>query len=104
MRSLEPLSAASGREPRLEGPRFDEPGPNEKLYLEGSEVEAIYPLSVVTAGMGINLTVISYSSKLCFAITSCPSEQPGIEKLGRYLKDAYADLRDAIDQEPPQAG
>ena len=76
------------------------PGSQEKLYLEGSEVEAIYPLSVVTAGMGLNLTVLSYSNKLCFAITSCPTEQPGIEKLGKYLKESFRELAEAISQEP----
>lgn len=75
------------------------PGSREKLYLEGAEVESLYPLSVITSGMGINLTVVSYATKLCFAITSCPREQPGIERLGKYLKDSYRDLAAAIFQE-----
>ena len=49
--------------------------------------------------MGINLTVVSYATKLCFAITSCPKEQPGIERLGKYLKDSYRDLAVALAQD-----
>ncbi len=75
-------------------------GSREKLYLEGSEVEAMYPLSVVTAGMGLNITVLSYASKLCFAITSCPTEQPHIERLGKYLRESYRELGAALAQEP----
>ena len=75
-------------------------GSRQKLYLEGSQVEAMYPLSVVTAGMGLNITVLSYASKLCFAITSCPTEQPHIERLGKYLRDSYRELGAAMAQEP----
>lgn len=72
------------------------PGSRKKLYMEGAELESLYPLSVVTDAMGLNITVVSYASKLCFAITSCPTEQPGVEKLGGLLKESYAALRDAM--------
>jgi WS/DGAT/MGAT family acyltransferase len=75
------------------------PGSRKKLYMEGSELESLYPLSVVTDGMGINLTVISYDKKLCFAITSCPTEQPGIEQLGNYLKESFRDLQAAVKEQ-----
>lgn len=71
------------------------PGSSEKLYMEGAELESLYPLSVVTDGMGINLTVVSYGKKLCFAITSCPTKQPGIEHLGDQLKESFRDLQAA---------
>jgi diacylglycerol O-acyltransferase len=72
------------------------PGSRQKLYMEGAELESLYPLSVVTDGMGLNLTVISYGSKLCFAITSCPTQQPGIEQLGDFLKQGFRDLQAAV--------
>ncbi|MEZ5503392.1 MAG: wax ester/triacylglycerol synthase family O-acyltransferase [Halioglobus sp.] len=72
------------------------PGSSRKLYLEGSELESLYPVSIVTDGMGINLTVVSYDKKLCFAITSCPTGQPGIEQLDDLLRQSYRDLRAAL--------
>jgi WS/DGAT/MGAT family acyltransferase len=72
------------------------PGSPEKLYLEGAELEGLYPLSVVTDGMGINLTVISYCNKLSFAITSCPTEQPGIGELGTMLKTTFRNLQRSV--------
>ncbi|MEH6581431.1 MAG: wax ester/triacylglycerol synthase family O-acyltransferase [Halioglobus sp.] len=71
------------------------PGSREQLYLDRAPLEGLYPFSVVTDGMGINLTVISYMNKLCFAITSCPTRQPGIENLGNLLKQSYRDLQSA---------
>ena len=71
------------------------PGSKQRLYLEGSRLEAIYPLSVVTDGMAINLTVVSYMKRLCVAVTSCPTSQPGIGELGRYLRESYRELAEA---------
>lgn len=71
------------------------PGSREKLYLEGAELEALYPLSIVTDGVGLNITVVSHANKLCIAIISCPTEQPGIEGLGKLLKDSYRELQAA---------
>lgn len=72
------------------------PGSRERLYLEGAELEAIYPLSIVTDAMGLNITVLSHVNKLCIAIASCPTDQPGIEDLGGLLKESYQALRDAV--------
>ncbi len=71
------------------------PGSRQPLYLNGARLEAIYPLSVVTDGLGINITVVSYRNKLCVAVTSCPTEQPGIGDLGRHLRDSYKALSKA---------
>lgn len=72
------------------------PGSRERLYLEGAELEAIYPLSIVTDAMGLNITVVSHVNKLCIAVASCPTDQPGIEALGDLLKDSYRALREAV--------
>ncbi len=71
------------------------PGSRERLYLEGAELEAIYPLSIVTDAMGLNITVLSHVNKLCIAIASCPRDQPEIEQLGALIRESYGALRDA---------
>lgn len=68
------------------------PGSRQKLYLEGSELESLYPLSIVTDGMGLNITVVSHVNKLCFAMVSCPTRLPGIEELGKLLRESYREL------------
>ncbi len=36
------------------------PGPREPLYLAGARMRAYYPVSTITDGVGLNITVISY--------------------------------------------
>lgn len=73
------------------------PGSREKLYLDGAELEALYPLSIVTDGMGLNITTVSYAGRLCIAAVSCPTMQPGIEDLGKLIRESYRDLRAAFE-------
>ena len=69
--------------------------------MEGAELEALYPLSIVTDGMGLNITVVSHVNKLCFAIASCPTQQPGIGRLGKLLRESYRELRTAAGSYSP---
>ena len=71
------------------------PGSRDKLYLEGAQLQRLYPLSIVTDGMGLNITVLSHANKLCFAVISCPTGQPGIQSLGKLLKESFCDLQAA---------
>ncbi len=75
------------------------PGSRERLYLEGAELEAIYPLSIVTDAMGLNITVVSHANKLCIAIASCPTDQPDIDGLDRLIRDSYRSLRASLQAE-----
>jgi diacylglycerol O-acyltransferase len=72
------------------------PGSREPLYLDGASLEQLYPLSVVTDGMALNITVVSYLNKLCVAITSCPTGQPDIGEMGKLIKQNYRELAQAI--------
>jgi diacylglycerol O-acyltransferase / wax synthase len=46
------------------------PGPQFPLYLAGARLEANYPVSVVTDGLGLNITVMSYPGHLDFGIVA----------------------------------
>jgi WS/DGAT/MGAT family acyltransferase len=46
------------------------PGPATTLYCAGSELLANYPVSVVTDGVGLNITVFSYREHIDFGITA----------------------------------
>jgi diacylglycerol O-acyltransferase / wax synthase len=47
------------------------PGPNIPVYLCGAKLLAHYPLSVVTDGQGLNITVVGYLGRLHFGLTAC---------------------------------
>ncbi len=68
------------------------PGPKKTMYLEGAKLEKLYPFSIVTDGMGLNITIISYNGKLCMGITAAPSSEPNIDRLGKHIKQAYQAL------------
>ncbi|MEP5568032.1 MAG: wax ester/triacylglycerol synthase family O-acyltransferase [Halioglobus sp.] len=93
---LTAVGAATKIRPAINAIFSNVPGSREKLYLEGAELQAIYPLSIVTDAMGLNITVVSHVNKLCIAVASCPRDQPGIEALGKLLKSNFQSLRKSL--------
>ena len=63
------------------------PGPNIPVYLAGAQLLAHYPISVITDGQGLNITVIGYLGQLHFGLVSCRELLPDIEALAGYLAD-----------------
>jgi len=68
------------------------PGPRYPLYLAGSQLEHIYPVSSIGDGMGLNMTVISYLDHLDFGLISCRELLPDLWKLNDHLPEAVAEL------------
>ena len=52
------------------------PGPQFPLYCAGAELKANYPVSVITDGMGLNITVMSYCGKMDFGIVTDRDQMP----------------------------
>ena len=46
------------------------PGPREDLYFAGARLEAYIPVSTITDGVGLNITVHSYGDRLDFGLIS----------------------------------
>ncbi|HEV2372216.1 MAG TPA: wax ester/triacylglycerol synthase family O-acyltransferase [Streptosporangiaceae bacterium] len=61
------------------------PGPNIPVYLCGAKLLAYYPVSVVTDGQGLNITVLGYLGKLHFGLVGCRELVPDIDVLAGYL-------------------
>ena len=60
------------------------PGPQEPLYMAGARLESHYPISVITDGMGLNITVMSYCG------------QPRLRHRGRPRADAGRVVADRV--------
>jgi len=69
------------------------PGSQSPLYLDGARLEGIYPLSVIADTLAINFTAVSYTNKLCLAITACPTSLPGIERIQELLAENFRRLQ-----------
>ena len=46
------------------------------MYIAGARIENMYPMSIITAGMGINFTCVSYNNSMDFGIIVDPDQVP----------------------------
>lgn len=72
------------------------PGPPIPLYCAGARLEANYPVSVITDGMGLNITVMSYCGHLDFGLVADRDQMPDLWKLMGWLGDSLEELRSTI--------
>ncbi len=68
------------------------PGPQVPIYLAGAKLEANYPISVITDGMGLNITVMSYCGHMDFGIVGDYELMPDVWRLMDWLREAVAEL------------
>ena len=61
------------------------PGPQLPLYCAGAKLVANYPVSVITHGMGLNITVMSYMGHLDFGIVTDREQMPDVALLMGWL-------------------
>ena len=69
------------------------PGPQFPLYLGGAKVEAHYPISVITDGMGLNITVMSYCGNLDFGLVADRDQIPDLWTVMDGLRDSLTELK-----------
>jgi WS/DGAT/MGAT family acyltransferase len=74
------------------------PGPNIPVYLCGAKLLAHYPVSVITDGQGLNITLVGYLGRLHFGLVSCRELVPDLEVLADYLVAELAALVKAAKQ------
>ena len=73
------------------------PGPTVPLYIAGHQVVASYPVSAITDGQGLNITVISYLGGLNFGLIADRGLVPDLDVLAGYLVDELATLTAAAE-------
>jgi WS/DGAT/MGAT family acyltransferase len=71
------------------------PGPQHPLYMAGARMEANYPISVITDGMGLNITLMSYCGHLDFGIVADREQMPDVWSLMDWLREALEELKPA---------
>ena len=68
------------------------PGPQAPLYLAGAELRAYYPVSIVTHGLALNVTIVSYHGTLDYGLVSARQSMPNLRQFARHLKRAHEEL------------
>ncbi len=91
------LNYATGAAPRWQAFNVtisNVPGPKEKRYWNGAELEGMYPVSIVIDGQALNITLNSYADKLEFGLIACRRRLPHMQRLLDYLEQGLAELEE----------
>jgi diacylglycerol O-acyltransferase len=68
------------------------PGPRMPLYLAGARMITNYPVSIVTHGLALNVTLQSYNGSLDYGLIACRRAMPDVHKFAGCLADAHREL------------
>jgi diacylglycerol O-acyltransferase / wax synthase len=68
------------------------PGPDVPLWCAGARLVALYPVGPLAEGVGLNITVISYTGTLYVGILGCRSLVPEVDHLAHHFSDALGEL------------
>ncbi|MFN2612573.1 MAG: wax ester/triacylglycerol synthase family O-acyltransferase [Solirubrobacterales bacterium] len=71
------------------------PGPQIPLYCAGAQIVANYPVSVITDGMGLNITVMSYCGQMNFGIIADRDQMPDLDSMIERLAESLEELKKA---------
>ena len=77
------------------------PGFQEQRYLEGSKVEAYYPLSLLFHGQALNITAVSNAKSFCVGYTGCRNTLPHLQRVAVYSGEALEELEAALGLDSP---
>jgi WS/DGAT/MGAT family acyltransferase len=72
------------------------PGPRERLYCAGAQLEAHYPVSVIADGVGLNITAMSYRDHIDFGIIADRDMVGDAWPLLRGVQAACSELEEVI--------
>lgn len=68
----------------------------QRLYFNGAELEAMYPISVLFDGYALNVTIVGYADSLSVGFTGCRDALPSLQKLAVYTGEALAELEQSV--------
>ncbi len=72
------------------------PGPPVDLYSAGAHLKALYPLSIILDGAGLNVTVMSYKDTIDIGITADREQTPDVQSIVSGIGRATAELLSSV--------
>jgi diacylglycerol O-acyltransferase len=99
VRAYSRIGAASWHAAAFNATVSNVPGPREPVTIGGARLSDMFSVGPLADGIGLNVTVWSYVSKLNFSLLACTDLLPDVQVLASYFPDALADL----DVESPTA-
>ncbi len=68
------------------------PGPRNQMYFNGAQLDGMYPVSIVTDGQALNVTLCSRDKYLDFGLIGCRKSVPHLQRLLTHLESALTEL------------
>ncbi|HVC69661.1 MAG TPA: wax ester/triacylglycerol synthase family O-acyltransferase [Acidimicrobiales bacterium] len=76
------------------------PGPDVPLWCAGARLVALYPVGPLADGVGLNVTVLSYTATLYVGLLGCRELVPEVDHLAHLVSDALGELVKAAVRTP----
>tara|TARA_R110002153_G_scaffold250008_1_gene406602 strand:+ start:15183 stop:16649 length:1467 start_codon:yes stop_codon:yes gene_type:complete len=73
------------------------PGPSDIMFFKDSQLLASYPISTITPGGGVNITMMTYRGQANIGLVCCNNNIDSLEPLARYCDEAFDMLEKCID-------
>jgi diacylglycerol O-acyltransferase len=73
------------------------PGPSDIMYFKDSQLLATYPISTITPGGGVNITMVTYNGQANIGLVCCNNNIDSLEPLALYCLEAFDMLEKCID-------
>ena len=70
------------------------PGPQFPLYMQGSRMEASYPLVPLLEGTGLGIALLSYDGKMCWGINADYSMVPDLNAFCAGIERSFSALKE----------
>lgn len=75
------------------------PGPRDTLYLDGSRLDEVYPLSIPTHYLALNITISGYGDNLGFGYIACRRSVPSLQRMLDFTDQSIEELEAAVGME-----
>ncbi len=72
------------------------------LFFRGSQLEAIYPVSLLFDGHTLNVTIVGYADKITFGIVGCRDTIPNLQRIAVYIGESLGEMQQAMDERKPE--
>ena len=72
------------------------PGPKDDLYLNGARLDEVYPVSIPTHYLALNITISGYGDSLGFGYIACRRSVPALQRMLDYTHNAITELETAL--------
>ncbi len=77
------------------------PGARETLFLNGARLDEVYPVSIPTQYLALNITISGYADKLGFGYIACRRSVSALQRMLDYTDESIAELEQALAPKKP---